>query len=181
MENAEFLKFFINEDLYHVEEVKPFSDTIEAIATETTRDSNPAGKEAPKVEEPQETIAPPPPPVFKGGNNKGILVLVEDAEAEFLNQKDLDYLLKILGAVKLSLDDIALVNTSKETGYARISFKQAWVFTTNHTFQLNNAQKYTLLQAPGHQAVLADPLTDIAASVELRKALWGILKEAFAV
>lgn len=179
MENTEFLKYFINEDIYKIDEESVPSTSKPVVETHKAEHVEKPQQETPKVEEPQEAIAPSPVPVFKGGNKKGVLVLVEDAEAEFLNQKDLDYLLKILGAVKLSLDDIALVNASKETGYSRISFQQALVFTTNHSLPLGSNQKYSQIPFEGNQVLLADRLDQIAASVELRKALWDALRLLF--
>ncbi|MFT7234156.1 MAG: hypothetical protein ACI8TA_003386 [Cyclobacteriaceae bacterium] len=109
-----------------------------------------------------------------------MLILVEDSTDEFLNANDLAYLLKILGAVKLSLADIALVNVHRSKNYEELDYEQVLIFTSNHSFQLPNPTKYTLNQLEGIQILLADPLNQIAASVELRKALWGSLKAIYA-
>jgi hypothetical protein len=106
--------------------------------------------------------------------------LVEDSTDEFLNANDLAYLLKILGAVKLSLADIALVNVHRSKNYAELDYEQVLVFTANHSFQLPNSTKYRLTQLEGLQILLADPLNQIANSVELRKALWESLRTIYA-
>jgi hypothetical protein len=198
MENTEFLKYFINEDLYQVESVET-EVTKDSPKTETQKEAEQIdpSKEpqiSPKTEEVTETSTPETNQVveepiekiepaiisYKGGNEKGILILVEDSTHEFLNENDLTYLLKILGAVKLSLADIALVNVHRSKNYAELDYEQVLIFTSNHSFQLPNSTKYTPSQLEGLQILLADPLDQIAASVELRKALWGSLKAIYA-
>ncbi|MFT7032224.1 MAG: hypothetical protein ACJA2S_000723 [Cyclobacteriaceae bacterium] len=198
MENTEFLKYFINEDLYQIDA----NEVVVAKDVPRSKNETEVGVEDPTeksqispqqevvseisvpetvqvVEEPLEKIEPAIIS-YKGGNEKGILILVEDSTDEFLNANDLAYLLKILGAVKLSLADIALVNVHRSKNYEELDYEQVLIFTSNHSFQLPNPTKYTLNQLEGIQILLADPLNQIAASVELRKALWGSLKAIYA-
>ncbi|MEQ6117947.1 hypothetical protein [Reichenbachiella sp. MALMAid0571] len=180
MENTEFLKYFINEDLYLIKAENDLSqqkvETVSVPEKETI-----AGKveEHQVVEEPKEVLTPSKPPAFKGANKKGILILVEDAGSEFLNEKDFTYLMKILGAVKLTIDEIALVNVNKTNNYVDIEFTNAIVFTSNHSLQISNPTKYIPSVLSNKKILLADPLDQIAASVELRKALWDALKNTF--
>ena len=53
---------------------------------------------------------------FLGNNKKMITLLVHDEEAIYLSDASLKFLLGILSACKLSMDDIALVNLSKNNG-----------------------------------------------------------------
>lgn len=198
MENTEFLKYFINEDLYQVEpadtEIAKASPKIEdekevGVAEPIEKLQNSTKQEEVAVISTPDTVQVVEEPIekmepaiisYKGGNERGILILVEDSTDEFLNEQDLNYLLKILGAVKLSLADIALVNVHRSKNYAELDYEQVLVFTANHSFQLPNPTKYTLNQLEGLQILLADPLNKIADSVELRKALWGSLKAIYA-
>jgi hypothetical protein len=50
---------------------------------------------------------------YLGENNKYILIIVKEPEADFLKPTDLTFLLKILAAKKLVLDDVAIINTEK--------------------------------------------------------------------
>jgi hypothetical protein len=198
MENTEFLKYFINEDLYQIDA----NEVVVAKDVPRSKNETEVGVEDPTeksqispqqevvseisvpetvqvVEEPLEKIEPAIIS-YKGGNEKGILILVEDSTDEFLNANDLAYLLKILGAVKLSLADIALVNVHRSKNYAELDYEQVLVFTANHSFQLPNSTKYRLTQLEGLQILLADPLNQIANSVELRKALWESLRTIYA-
>src|SRR5688572_2828677 len=52
---------------------------------------------------------------FYGGNNQRILILLEDVEAEFISEQDKEFLGKVLGAIKLSYNDVALINTFKNS------------------------------------------------------------------
>jgi hypothetical protein len=49
-----------------------------------------------------------------GNNEKQIVVLINNNEAAFLSDTQLDFLSKILAACKLTLADVAIVNLAKE-------------------------------------------------------------------
>ena len=49
---------------------------------------------------------------YLGENKKGVLILVEDKTAPFLNETAFNLLLNILTACKLNMGDVALVNKS---------------------------------------------------------------------
>jgi len=180
MENTEFLKYFINEDLYLIkgendllkQKTETAAAPVKELVTEEIEEQN-------IVEEPKVELTPPKPPAYKGANKRSILILVEDANSEFLNENDFTYLMKILGAVKLTIEDIALVNVTKTNNYAGLEFTNAIVFTSNHSLQVSNTTKYIPSVLSNQKILLADPLDQIAASVELRKALWDALKSIF--
>ena len=70
-----------------------------------------------EIKEDIEVLAAPSAPQkefkYLGENNKYILIIVKEPEAEFLKPADLTFLLKILSAKKLTLDDVAIINTEK--------------------------------------------------------------------
>src|SRR5687767_12560272 len=51
--------------------------------------------------------------LFLGGNNKNILLLVNNTEVSFLTDNQLDFLLEILSACKLNLAHVAIINLNK--------------------------------------------------------------------
>jgi hypothetical protein len=51
---------------------------------------------------------------FLGGNLQKITLLVKDSQAVFLDDPSLDFLSAILGACKLNLGDVAIVNTIQD-------------------------------------------------------------------
>lgn len=180
MENTEFLKYFINEDLYLIKgENDLLQQKVETVSAPEKEPIADKVVEQHVVEEPKVELTPPKPPAYKGANKKGILILVEDANSEFLNEKDFTYLMKILGAVKLTIDDIALVNVNRTNNYSDLEFSNAIVFTSNHSLQKSKTTKYIPSVLGNKKILLADPLDQIAESVDLRKALWDALKSIF--
>lgn len=58
---------------------------------------------------------------YFGDNNKYILIIVNEPDAEFLKKEDLNFLTKIIGAKKWEIADIALINKAK---YSSIDFQE---------------------------------------------------------
>ena len=50
------------------------------------------------------------PAVYLGGNDKRIAILVDDKENRFTDEESLQLLVNMLNALKLSLDDVAVMN-----------------------------------------------------------------------
>lgn len=50
---------------------------------------------------------------YLGKNAKKITILVHEADAVFLNDANLDFLTKILGACKLNMGDVSVINTAR--------------------------------------------------------------------
>ncbi len=65
---------------------------------------------------------------YLGNNNKSILILINDAEADVIKKDDLDFLLKILKVKELTLEDIAILNITKNTAVNFDSLKSYFGF-----------------------------------------------------
>ncbi|WP_304062935.1 hypothetical protein [Pedobacter glucosidilyticus] len=124
------LSILLNEDLYVIEPVENMPNTEVITAQKEEPQAAVENKTAIPVlhsttVETQE-IAKPQAPVNKpsfnylGDNNKYLLVIVNDKTHQFINDKDLAFLLKILAAKKLDLHDIAILNTNS---YTDLTFK----------------------------------------------------------
>jgi hypothetical protein len=50
---------------------------------------------------------------YLGNNGKKISILVHEPEAAFLSEESLDFLTKILGACKLNMGDVAVINIAR--------------------------------------------------------------------
>lgn len=50
---------------------------------------------------------------YLGNNGKNITILVHEPEAAFLSEGSLDFLTKILGACKLNMGDVAVINIAR--------------------------------------------------------------------
>ncbi len=69
---------------------------------------------------PQQSIEEEPQPAFLGQNGKGIAVLVDDEKNRFTDDESLQLLTNMLGALQMTMDDIALINTDK----TKMDYKQ---------------------------------------------------------
>jgi len=58
---------------------------------------------------------------YLGNNQKKVIILVKSAEAIYLPDDELNFLVGILTACKLSMADIALINISKNS---RLTYKE---------------------------------------------------------
>ncbi len=170
MENKNaFLPYFITEDIYVVSD-----EVVEIIA--------PIEEVKEVAESAPEYIAPPIK--YKGENRKGILILVENNEGEYLSSEDEIFLSKILHAVGIQLDDIALVNVNTIEGisqFLEIKHTTVIAFTTKYA-EINEAISNELYQIKTQEKVqilLAHPLHEISQEKEKKIKLWKQLQDLF--
>jgi DNA polymerase III psi subunit len=122
-----------------------------------------------------------------GKNEKSILIIINEKDTAFLDDKDLNLLIGILSACKLSMADIALINfhQNQQLRYAQViekfSPKLILLFGTTPAqleFPLNFPDFQ--LQQYNHQAYLSSPaLKVLAADKEQKKELWLCLQRHF--
>lgn len=208
MPDYSFLPHFITEDIYVIEEEgsllqaeapvssatpEPVASATASVATPKTEISEPtpaAKPTIPTIEPAAPMVAKEPEPVYlkplptEGNNLKHCLLLVESAEAVL--EAPLKALLeKIMGSVKRSLDDVLLVNVKEaspeqiEALLSEQNHRHLIAFGTSKVTELNNAPLYQLSQVNRKNYLRADALSAIAQNVEMKKALWGALKEMF--
>lgn len=111
-----------------------------------------------------------------------VIVLVNQ-----LNQTDSELLGKILGAVKLDLQSVDVIELDKigdvdlSQIFTQKSVNQLITFGIN-LLKVNLEVKlapYQILENQGVKFIYSDSLTDIQNDVPKKKALWGSLKEMF--
>lgn len=125
---------------------------------------------------------------YLGAYKKNILVLVEDEAAVYLSDNYLEFLIQILNACKLNLQDVAIVNRYQKVG---VSMQQVFENLSPNlvlAFGLINQGDYALFKhMPNYQAqmegdftlISADTLSVIAQTPEKKKQLWLALKQYF--
>lgn len=124
---------------------------------------------------------------YLGNYRKRILVIVDQENATFLEDKDLAFFIDIITACKLSLDDVGVVNFSSSPGlnYKRIqdSLQPSVILCLGVE---PSALKFPLefphyqVQAYNHQSYLVAPsLQKLAADKGEKLLLWGCLKKLF--
>lgn len=134
---------------------------------------------------PQKTTGP----LFNwlGNNEKNILIVVNEPVAAFLQDSDLQLLVGILKACKLSLADIALVNFNNNTHADYTSLNAALNPATIILFGMEPAGldfplhfPHFQLQPYNGQHYLCSPaLANLSADISLKKQLWLSLQKHF--
>lgn len=124
---------------------------------------------------------------FLGNNEKKILVLVNECDTTFLPVADLNFLINILSACKITMADIALINFDKnrEINYDILMkyFEPASVLL----FGINPADLQFPMHFPHYQLqhynnqtyICAPALSILATDKEKKKALWNSLQKHF--
>ncbi len=126
---------------------------------------------------------------FLGKNLQHILVLVNHENVPYLPDEDMNFLAGIIGACKLTIADIALVNMARNEplGYQElihqfkptvilcfgIGLEEAGFPLSFPYYQLQQYNKQTYLAAP--------PLATLATDVAEKRQLWACLKTLFSV
>lgn len=133
-------------------------------------------------------VVPPDAPLkFMGNNKRHILLLVRDPSAVFLDEKTFQFLISIMDACKLSMEDVALVNTAHTgarliTGIAEELDSQIILLFGIPLSEMELPMVFPnyQVQAYGGKTYLgADPLVGIAADRMQKGLLWGSLKQLF--
>jgi len=126
---------------------------------------------------------------YLGGNERQILVLLEDEQNVFIHDADLTFLTDILNACSFSIADIAIVNWHQCRSF---SFNDIIAITQPKfviTFGLDSSM-YELpcskdyFNIENHQDALflnAPSLSNLYREVGLKKTLWACLKKLFSI
>ncbi len=141
--------------------------------------------------EPRIRVSDPKPAgiSYLGDNRKGIVIIVKAPEAVYLPDDQLNFLLGILTACKLSMADIALLNLSQiaEISYNEITrqlgAEKIILFGVEPAaLELPLQFPYYQVQQYNNQTYLASPgLTVIVNDRAEKTKLWASLKQLFAL
>ena len=126
---------------------------------------------------------------FLGGNGLRVCIIINEPDAQFLQDQDLAFLSGILSACGLSLEDIALVNQHKtpSINYKSISDELSARIVilfgiTPEGLQLPLIFPAFQVQEFNHQKFLHAPtLKQLQENREDKKKLWDALKKLFAI
>lgn len=185
MSDLTFLKSFLTEHLYIIKEdqKETASDTqlVVKVPQKEYEEKEPSD-ESSIINEPKEEIMAKPFPAHRGSFKKKILITVQDNVSEIINDSDLEFLLKILGAVKLSLDDVAIVNTAKN----KIDLTDLSIWSATHYLSFTaepisqgNASFYTPFHIEEVHCLSCDKLKEIAEDKGKKQQLWAALQRLF--
>jgi hypothetical protein len=127
---------------------------------------------------------------YLGGNLKHTLILVKDTESVHLNESDLNFLIGILSACKLTIGDVAILNMhgTKSTNLEKIISYFSPKAILNFDFNLNditdlqiNDSRYEIHKINQTPFLNSSALHYVSNNVDEKKKLWGCLKKMFSI
>ena len=126
---------------------------------------------------------------FLGNNQKKITILVNSEAAIYLPDDELNFLLGILTACKLSMADVALVNLAKNPDLVYSVLSEQLKAEKVFLFGLNAANIDLPLQFPHYQVqqfnnqvyLSSVSLSEMQANKEEKMKLWNCLKKIFSI
>lgn len=124
-----------------------------------------------------------------GKNQKGVLVIINDAGNAFLKDGELDFLLGILSACKLNMDDAGILNLNK---YKDADYKKISAGLTAEVLLLFGPAPEDIklpLSFPAYQIqkynsqtyLCAPPLATLQHDKAEKAKLWNCLKQIFSI
>lgn len=168
------LAYLFNEDLY---------------AVETPAKALTATKNPPEPAVSQLNAEPAREEVFHylGDNRRFVLVLVNYPDEKFLPEAEQAYLFKVLSAVNLQLDDVAILNYARYSDRKFRELKDFFAFNYLLLFGVSPQQlslpgpilPYHLGLVDGVKVLAADPTEQFRPDNAKKKLLWGELQKTF--
>ncbi|MBL6445926.1 hypothetical protein JMN32_06380 [Fulvivirga sp. 29W222] len=183
MGDNSFLKHFITEPVF----VIPGEELVASITGSREEKAEAIVEEAPAIYQSQEATKKKAKEVtFKGSNKKQILVIVDQPGEEFINAADESFLSKIMGAIKLDINDIAIINFSNNSELNKellldFSATRYLMFGIDDSKLLKgNFPPYQIMDIGNNKQVLiCSALATIASDPSQKKLLWTALQKMF--
>jgi hypothetical protein len=124
-----------------------------------------------------------------GKNLKGIVLLVSNNDLAFVPDEELNFLLGILSACKLNMDDVGILNISKHPSAdykniaAELNAKKVFLFGVDPgAIKLPLSFPYYQVQRYNDQTYLCSPaLSSIQNDKAEKTKLWNCLKQIFSI
>lgn len=137
----------------------------------------------------KESVSSSSSPAVLGKNNKHIVILVANNETAFLPDDELNFLLGILSACKLNMDDVGIINTSRNKGTTYTSLSKDLKAEKVFLFGLKPEQielplsfpNYQLQQYNGQLYLSAPALSKMQNDKDEKMKLWNCLKKIFSI
>jgi len=126
---------------------------------------------------------------FLGNNQKQVTIIAADTYTIYLPDEELNFLMGILSACKLSMADVALVNIAKTGAITYSELQQQLNTETMLLFGVTPLELQLPLQFPHYQVqkfnglvyLAAPALATIAADKVEKTKLWNCLKQIFSI
>lgn len=121
---------------------------------------------------------------WHGGNQRHILIVVDHTQGSFLQSAEYELLLKILPAIQLTPQDVAVVNLQEAgkdffaSAVRKIHPQMVLVFGAIFD-GMPSLTEYQPVQIGSCKWLWSKSLTLLAANLEEKKRLWAVLKSVF--
>ena len=127
--------------------------------------------------------------IFLGKNQKQIIILVSNEEVLYLPDEQLSFLLGILAACKLTMEDVAIINIKKNEAFTYKTMDDELNADKIFLFGVEPAQIELPLQFPNYQiqkynqqVYLTAPMLSVLQDDKTEKMkLWTCLKQVFSI
>jgi hypothetical protein len=126
---------------------------------------------------------------YLGNNQKKVAIIVADEQAIYLPDEDLNFLMGVLAACKLTMADVALINIKKNDIFTYVELEQQLKAEKLLLLGVTPPQLELPLQFPNYQIqkfnsqiYLAAPALHLLAIDKTEKTkLWNCLKQVFSI
>jgi hypothetical protein len=123
---------------------------------------------------------------YLGKNQKGIVIVVQEASVIYLTDAQMDFLIKVIAACQLSLDDCAVVNLAHQpadylTLETQLNASVVLMLGVSPQ-QVNLPLAFPAYQVQAYRNaryVHSEPVNVLMASIEEKRKFWGTLKMVF--
>ncbi|WP_281615618.1 hypothetical protein [Flammeovirga sp. SubArs3] len=128
------------------------------------------------------------PTDYYGENKRHITIFIEHSGVDIFRSKEFQLLLKIIGALQLTLQEVAVINVlEQKDNLPKLTEKlspQYYLYFINKNespLSSESVPKYVPTEIDGKPAVAADSLTKLLLDVEKKRDLWMALKTLFEI
>ena len=129
----------------------------------------------------------PPAFNFLGNNKSRVAIVIYDAENIYLPDAQLNFLMVILGACKLTMEDVAIVNISNSNSITYKTIESELKAEKIILFGVTSAELGLPLEFPVYQIqqynnqtyIASDSLMHIETNKKEKISLWNCLKQIF--
>jgi hypothetical protein len=126
---------------------------------------------------------------FLGGNNRNILLIVNNLDVPYLTDNDLNFLLGVLSACKLSMADIAVVNFGKTDSSLHKNLPENLKAEVVILFDVEASTLSLPFKIPNFQVQLfknkkylfAPALPELQSDIAQKRKLWEALRNIFSI
>ncbi|AZQ62421.1 hypothetical protein EI427_09280 [Flammeovirga pectinis] len=135
---------------------------------------------------PKKVIKKQLPTDYYGENKRNIVIFIEHSGIDIFRSKEFQLLLKILGALQLTLQEVAVINVLEQKDnlpklIEKLSPKYYLYFINRNESPISGDEvpKYVPTEIDSLPAVAADSLSKLLLDVEKKRNLWMALKSLF--